>query len=465
MRRDSCAKVQSNCGATNVNTVANFPVRLEELFGRDRVYISDGELRQFAIEGRVPLAAIKPKSAKETAEIVRFAATEKLALVCCGSRSKLEMGMPARQYDLALDLTGLREIVHYDPADLTLSVDAGMPLQQLAKVLAAKNQFLPLALPCCNNSTIGGAVASGIDSALRQQYGTVRDFLIGAEFVDGKGQLCKSGGRVVKNVTGYDLHKLLIGSFGTLAAITRLNFRTFPFPELRRGFLAGFLTLEAALTFRDAVLESGLPLSNLETFGPEFVQHLAEYANRGWSVYAAFEGNETVVQRIERELQEKAGEAKSESHETLNALANERLSEGLRESFDSLRRLAPGVVLFRIALPSCESSDIRELQTWALGSNLRGILLLRSHGVAYLSLLAEREEASAKESLCDAARNLFSWAERKRGSAMVLHAPLWLKEKVNVWGPAHPDFALMQRVKHAFDPQGIFAPGRFVGGL
>ena len=157
-------------------------------------------------------------------------------MVCCGARSKLEIGMPPQRYDLAVDLTGMVQIPHYDPADLTLSVDAGLPLAELTKVLAAQNQFLPLAVPCFASSTIGGTVASGMDSTLRLQYGTARDLLIGAEFVDGTGRLCRSGGRVVKNVTGYDLHKLLIGSLGTLAAITRLNFRTYPLPELRGGF-------------------------------------------------------------------------------------------------------------------------------------------------------------------------------------------------------------------------------------
>src|SRR5262249_17594815 len=147
----------------------------------------------------------------EVAELVRFAVSHKLAVVCCGSRSKIELGMPPGRYDLAIDLTGLREIVHYDPDDLTLSVDAGLSLAELAGALAARNQFLPLAVPFAETATIGGTVASGVDSTLRLQYGAARDFLIGAEFVDGTGRLCKSGGRVVKNVTGYDLHKLLIG--------------------------------------------------------------------------------------------------------------------------------------------------------------------------------------------------------------------------------------------------------------
>src|SRR5262249_49625549 len=156
----------------------------------------------------------------------------------CGARSAVDIGMPPAAYDIAVDLTRLTGIASYDPGDLTISVNAGMPLASLGRELAAKNQFLPLAVPFFEKATIGGAIACGLDSPLRLGYGAPRDFLIGAEFVDGTGAQAKSGGRVVKNVTGYDFHKLLNGSLGTLAVVTRLNFRTYPLPVARRGFLA-----------------------------------------------------------------------------------------------------------------------------------------------------------------------------------------------------------------------------------
>src|SRR5262249_6466739 len=153
-----------------------------------------------------------------------------------GCRTKLELAPRPQRYDIALDLSALREIAHYDPADLTLSVDAGMPLWQLNAKLFRHNQFLPLLTPYYSTSTIGGTIASGLDSPLRQYYGTARDSLLGAESMDGTGARVKSGGRVVKNVSGYDLHKLRIGSVGSLAVIPRLNFRPFPAPIGSRGF-------------------------------------------------------------------------------------------------------------------------------------------------------------------------------------------------------------------------------------
>ncbi|HKM67886.1 MAG TPA: FAD-binding oxidoreductase [Candidatus Acidoferrum sp.] len=460
-----------------MTSVASLPARLEKLVGSDRVRTSESELQDFAIAGHVPTAILKPQSGEEVAEIVRLAATEKLAVVCCGSRSKLDLGMPPQRYDLALDMTALRQIVHYDPGDLTLSVDAGITLQELAKALAAKNQFLPLAMPCQGTSTIGGAVVSGIDSTMRQQYGTPRDFLIGAEFVDGKGQLCKSGGRVVKNVTGYDLHKLLIGSLGTLAAVTRLNFRTFPLPELRGGHLASFATLEAAFAFRKILLDSGLPFSNLELFDPDFSALLAEFVKNAeggapemlaapnWNVFAAFGGNEAVVQRIERELQKHSKESRAEKSGMIEGGFLAQIDDALREAFAWLRHAAPGGAVCRIVLPQFSPRDTAELLQLSRQAQQRTCFLMRAAGVAYLALLGASEDESGIDALQRAVSQVFSRVGEKNGSATLSHAPNWLKGKINAWGAKHRDFPLMQRVKQSFDPQNIFSPGRFVGGL
>jgi len=460
-----------------MNATANLASRLESVLGAHRVIAAEPELREYAIDGMVPNAIVRPASAQEAAEVVRFAIAEKLAIVASGSRSKLDLGMPPARYDIALDMTGLHEIAHFDPGDLTLSVDAGMPLRQLANVLAEKGQFLPLAVPCHETSTVAGAIASGIDSTLRKQYGTARDFLIGAEFVDGKGALCKSGGRVVKNVTGYDLHKLLIGSLGTLAVITRLNFRTFTLPQAHGGYLACFSNLEDASAYRDAIEKSGLPLANLETLSPEMValtsaalrETTAELAGRldpaKWCVYASFEGNEAVVPRIARDLQKLASEAAAAGSEILSASADVHLGGVLREAFDWLRWISPTVALFRLALPQGPPGALAGLQGVTQESSLRSAMVVRASGIVYFTLFAESEDDSALHAIEKAAARVFSLATAGQGHAALLHSPGKLKSRVNAWGPDRADLGLMQRVKRSFDPHNIFAPGRFVGGI
>src|SRR5271155_4223859 len=261
-------------------TSSNLGDRLASIIDASRVHSDPAALARYVIDEVIPGAVVKPVTAEDMAEIARFAIAENLGIVAVGSRSKLGIGMPPTRYDIALDMTALDQIAHYDPGDLTLSVDAGLPLAKLNAALAPHRQFVPLLLPFYSTSTIGGAIATGLDSPLRQTYGTARDFLIGAEFIDGTGARCKSGGRVVKNVTGYDLHKLLIGSLGTLGIITRLNFRTFPSfasgESQIENFCASFADAKSALAFRDQIAKSPFTPDAVEILGPEAAHILSD---------------------------------------------------------------------------------------------------------------------------------------------------------------------------------------------
>src|SRR5262249_51662160 len=152
-------------------------------------------------DGKVPSAAVRPGTAGEVAEVVKFAAAEKLALIATGARTKLRIGLPPRAYDVAVDLTRMDRVVACDPGDLTVAVEAGIPLHKLSATLAEHRQFLPLAAPYVDRATVGGTVATGVDTPLRQFYGTARDYLLGVEYVTGEGVQAKSGGHVVKNVS------------------------------------------------------------------------------------------------------------------------------------------------------------------------------------------------------------------------------------------------------------------------
>lgn len=456
--------------------MANLANRLGEAIGTHRVIAAGEELNAYAVDGREPTAIVHPATAEEAAEVVRFAVAEKLGLVALGSRSKSEMGTPPIRYDVALDMTGLREVAHYDAGDLTLSVDAGLPLRELEGFLRRHGQFLPLAVPCFESTTAGGTVASGIDSSLRQQYGTARDFLIGAEFVDGTGQLCKSGGRVVKNVTGYDLHKLLIGSLGTLGVITRLNFRTFPLPAASGGRVASFRNCEQALAYRRAAEKAGLPLANLEVLSPEvgrIIRAILAKAEESiprvleresWMVYSSFEGNEALVQRISGELEKKARSAGAVSSEDLDSAADETLGGMLREAYEWLRWAAPANAICRLALPEVTAEIPAELSRLAGTAKLRSALLVRAAGIIYFSVFAEEESETAVAALMKVIAGVRFLAATKHGHVSLLHGPLATREKEAEAEASRRDSVLPQRVKQAFDPSGVFAPGRVVGG-
>jgi glycolate oxidase FAD binding subunit len=459
-----------------MTTTAHLAARLAETIGAPRVVSATEELEAFAVDGLVPSAIVRPGSAEEVAELVRFAAAEKLAVLPFGSRSKCELGMSPSRYDIAVDLTGLREIAHYDAGDLTLSVGAGMPLRELEIYLRQKRQFLPLAVPCFESTTAAGAIASAIDSALRQQYGSARDFLIGAEFVDGSGQVCKSGGRVVKNVTGYDLHKLLIGSLGTLGVITRLNFRTFPLPALSGGHVANFAESQGAMGYRRAIGKAGLPL-NLEVLSPDVVQMIhailqkagekvfAGVEREEWCVYSSYEGHEVVVRRIADDLERIAQESGALRSRVLEAAEDEPLGGMLRESFEWLRWGSPVTMIYRLALPELTAEILEGLSQAAESVSLRSALLVRAAGVVYFAVFAESEEKTAIESLLKIATGVSKQARARKGHANLLHAPLAIKSNAAGMHLSKFDRELQQRVKQAFDPAGVFAPGRVVGGI
>ena len=456
---------------------ANLGSRLADVIGAHNVVSAPEELTAHSVDGIVPQVIACPASAEQVVEVVRFALAEKLAVQAFGSRSKCEMGMTPSACDISLDMTHLRQVTHYDAGDLTLSVDAGLPLRELADFLEQHGQFLPLAVPCFESTTAGGAVVSGIDSALRQQYGSVRDFLIGAEFVDGTGHLCRSGGRVVKNVTGYDLHKMLIGSLGTLGIITRVNFRTFPLPAASGACFAAFADSQGALAFRAAIELKGLPVADLEILSPAAAEILRAILERTqasvsnwlprdmWGVYCSYEGNQPVVTRVGEELERSANENGARACSMLPKSADEPIGGMLREAYEWLRWASPATVLHRIAVPQVTSAILEELQQIADTMHLRSSLLLRAGAVLYFAVFADSDNEQGWNALADTSVKVRKLAGANRGHSTILHAPLAVKKRVASSRVALPDEPLQQRLKQAFDPANLFAPGRIVGGI
>jgi glycolate oxidase FAD binding subunit len=462
-----------------MTSTANFAARLESAIGASQVIADPTVCRDYAVDEITPAAIAKPASADQVAEIVRFAALEKLALIPCGNRTKLGIGMPPSRYDLALDMTGLNQIAHYDPGDLTLSVDAGTNFNEFAVPLYNQKQFLPLSVPFYFESTIGGIIASGVDSSLRHSYGTARDFLIGAEFVDGTGRVCKSGGRVVKNVTGYDLHKLLIGSLGTLAVITRLNFRTFPAAPASRGFVTSFPTSEDALAFRNLVEASPLRPSSIELVGPQLMHFFLEAEKNSseapasplhgkfpadfWHLCVSVEGTVEVCDRSALEFEKLASAASPKKTQltTLTESEGADLWHYISQAIPLLLDSSPSAAIFKITLlPARMSALLSQLLALADQFELAHATLARSCGVIYFALLPSAGEANSLGCLSQAASPIFALCSKESASVTLPWCPTALKRRVNIWGLPRPDLALQRRLKSAFDPQNLFAPGR-----
>jgi FAD/FMN-containing dehydrogenase len=450
--------------------------RLESVLGANAIFVAKAANRElYALDGVSPTAFAKPASTEQAAEIVRFAAKENLSVIPIGARTKLFCAPTPARYDVALDLTALDDVAHYDPADLTVSVGAGMPLAKLNTMLREQNQFVPLLVPYYTQSTIGGTIAAGLDSPLRNAYGTPRDFLLGAEFIDGNGAQIKTGGRVVKNVTGYDLHKLLIGSCGTLAAITRLNFRTFPLPATTQGFLAAFPDYKSALSARQKVIHSPLVPLTLDVLNAQaarlFDGHtngtapIPEIDSNHWYLFTEFSGNEDLLARYKRELAEIADQSQAgDMHILEDSTALAAMAARLRESIAHFREHFAAPVIVKLALPPAQHTQAATvLQSIADAAKLPIAVIARASGPILIATSLQSEHSASGEATDFPisflfAREILTLARSFGGRAQLISAPPQIK-------PAYrtifreslaSERTLARRIKSAFDPNNLF---------
>src|SRR5580698_1558218 len=450
--------------------------RLESVLGANAIFVAKAANRElYAIDGIAPTAFAKPASAAQAGEIVRFAAKENLSIIPVGARSKLFCAPTPTRYDVALDMTALDEIAHYDPADLTVSVGAGMSLAKLNTMLREQNQFVPLLVPYYTQSTIGGTIAAGLDSPLRNAYGTPRDFLLGAEFIDGNGAQIKTGGRVVKNVTGYDLHKLLIGSCGTLAAITRLNFRTFPLPATTQGFLAAFPDYKSALSARQKVIHSPLVPLTLDVLNAQaarlFDGHtngtapIPEIDSNHWYLFTEFSGNEDLLARYKRELAEIADQSQAgDMHILEDSTALAAMAARLRESIAHFREHFAAPVIVKLALPPAQHTQAATvLQSIADAAKLPIAVIARASGPILIATSLQSEHSASGEATDSQisslfAREILTLARSFGGRAQLISAPLQIKRAYRTIfrESLASERTLARRIKSAFDPNNLF---------
>ena len=412
--------------------------RLGDLISSSRVVTNAPSLASYEVDGCLPSAALLPSSSAEIAEILRFASAEGLAVIPTGGKTHLGIGMPPRRYDLALDLSAMNRILAYEPHDLTLGIEPGITCAELDRHLHAKGQFLPLAPSFSERATLGGAVAAPADTPFRYRYGTARDFLLGIEFVTGDGTISKSGGRVVKNVTGYDLHKLFVGSLGTLGVITRLNFRTFPLPQDHKMFLATFPDPAGVFDFCRAIAKSPLHPRLVEAFDPGTAALFATCGSvslnqDSWFAAVEADGPPAVLARHAHDFESMSKDAHSTGFIALDEHQRNRLFASLSEFSAIAVAATPTTTIFRIPmLPSAMPAMIAKVQGLAKDHGLACASLIRALAVVYVALLPPIQP-DAFASLLSASRALFDLCVASGATPVLEHSPLEMKRLVGVW--------------------------------
>lgn len=327
----------------------------------------------------------------------------------------------------------LRRVIEYEPRDLTISVDAGLPWRELKQLLTENRQMVPLDPPFGHNATVGGVIAANTSGPRRRLYGSARDLVIGMQFATLEGKLVQSGGMVVKNVAGLDMAKLMIGSFGTLAAIAVVNFKVLPVPELERSFLLSFDAVAPAIAARNRILQGPLQPAAIDLLNPAAG---ATLGNRAWLLALRTGGNAAAVERYEREFAELGDGVAYDSarQDTLWAHV-----ENFTPSF--LDDHPEGAVV-RV------SCTLKELENVMAAFDGPAVARAGS-GVCY-GYFTEGDAAAA----------WLPQAVRSGWKAVIEYASGRHRQTLDLWPAPGKDFSIMQRIKKLFDPSNLLNRGR-----
>ncbi len=453
-------------------TAVSLARELAAIVGQEHVREDPGALAALAVEEVAPAVAVAPGSAEEVAAILRFASAHDLTVVPAGGFARQGIGGVPERVDIVLEPRRLAALEHYDPGDLTLGAGAGMTLAALEEKLAANQQFLPVESARAERESVGGLLATAASSPLRHGYGGLRDYCIGVHFVTGDGCIAKGGGRVVKNVAGYDLMKLLIGSFGTLGVIVSANVKVFPRPRHTATFACDFASAEDAVAFRDRVLRSMLNPICLELVSPRAQEYLREVPPPrnvdhlqpaapvqldagAWRVLLRAAGSDAVLARYRREL----GSAVSQE---LGGDAEAAFWRQILRFQEAVLKRHHNAMMVGVSLPLSAVAGALAAAERALDNNFLSAAVGRfgagSLEFAFLPLLVDPPSAMQYV----AAVSAFRGALPRDASAVVTQCPREAKLHFDVWGSSPTDRESMRKVKQAMDPANVLNRERFM---
>jgi glycolate oxidase FAD binding subunit len=394
-----------------------------------------------AVCGIQPRLVLEPINEQQMAAVLHLANDASLAVIPRGGGTKLSWGNPPTRADIILSTARLDKIIEHAWADLTVSVEAGCTVQKLQSALAQHGQRLALDPLWPAQATIGGVLSTNDSGALRLRFGALRDLIIGVTLALPDGTLASSGGKVVKNVAGYDLPKLITGALGTLAVITRAVFRLHPLPRNTKTLsLAGF-TLEETQCLILAIQDSKLAHTSLQT-------RIAQDAEPVIDIL--FEGTEAGLAAQGGQLRELARPATVADAPPAVWAASQELWDSANSGTVAVAKIT--------TLPASVARTIETVQRAASSRKTRWKLTMQATGIAWLRLEATPENLYAVLS------DLRFELESGGGSLAVLHHPTDMPP-LDAWGKSGDSLPLMRAVKNQFDPKNMLNPGRFLGGI
>ena len=444
--------------------------QLEKIVGAEQVSAGPAATVRFSVDGVMPGLTVRPGTQEEVSKVAAACAAAGATMIPWGGGTTMGLGNRPARADAIVQLDRLDRIVEFDAANLCVTVEAGMRLATLQATLAQEKEILPLDPPADNKVTIGGLVAANQSGPTRLLYGTARDWVLGMRVALPDGERVHCGGRVIKNVSGYDMNKLFIGSLGTLGILTEVTFKLLPLPVMRAGVVGLFRELKQATTIVGKVLESFLLPEALDLLNPETVALLAprlglEAPAGSYGLAVALAGSRETVQRQARDFAAifRDGDGRA------TPLPDGRTVlawDAIRNVFDLLPVPPAARVLCKIVVPISRTAEMLEA-AGKLGQRHRvsgAVVAHAGSGVVWACFLLGAK-APPEEVLADALEGLRREAMAAEGSLVLQDAPATLKARVDAWGKPGDGFDVMRRLKAEFDPRGLCNPGRFLGGI
>jgi glycolate dehydrogenase FAD-binding subunit len=397
-----------------------------------------------AVAGVQPRLALEPGSVAEAADAMRALARDRLAVAFIGGGTDLELGNPPARLDAVLHTRGLARVREHAPSDQIVAVEAGLTLAALQRHLAPHGQRLAVDPPEPERATVGGVLAAGAFGPRRTRFGTVRDLVIGITVVRADGVIAHGGGKVVKNVAGFDLPRLFYGSLGTLGLIAEVIFRLHPLPETSATLALAGLAPRAVRALAAAALDARLEPAAMAALGE----------GEAFLLAVRFEGFAPgVADQVERL---RALAARHDAGAEVLGGADEA---ALWARHDALR--GAGDVRAKATYPPASLERAVEALRPVAGSLRSGAIVLHpALGIALVAGGLEAADATAR-----AVEDARAALREGNGAVVLTAAPALLRAQTDVWGRPPAALELMRRLKRELDPEGRLAPGRMPGGL
>lgn len=431
---------------TLADKVTTMSIKLETCWNELKAIVEADHLYRATsadeIDGVGSQVIVRPGNASEVAHVLNIANSAGLRVAPRGGGTKMSWGNTPRRVDIILSTKRLDQVIEHAWADMTVTVEAGCTVARLQKTLAEHGQHLALDPLWPERATIGGILATNDNGALRLRYGSLRDLIIGITVALPVGTIAKSGGKVVKNVAGYDLPKLMTGALGTLGVITEATFRLYPLAREARTLSFTATTMEAVNNLALAIHDSAL--------APTSVQ-----------IRARGDDSPQLDVRVESSTKEALEAHIAQLLEMAQDTKRIEFISGTWSAREKLWNNAETALVCKFGVLPTQLSQLYDiLRRIATPFEIAWQMVVQSIGVGTLRLEAPREE-----SLLKALESLRTELKECGGSLIVLRCPPEMKTRVEVWGTDSDALPLMRRVKEQFDPAGVLNPGRFVGGI